>query len=86
MKISFVAFAQVWLMLVLYPFSPKTIFLISPTAAHAAPVWCCFDFIDFQIPSKRIVSAVETDSRCIFFIYTFLHSAVFYLCFSTMGA
>ncbi|XP_016117496.1 C-C motif chemokine 8-like [Sinocyclocheilus grahami] len=32
--------------------------------APAAPVWCCFDFIDFQIPAKKIVSAVETDSRC----------------------
>uniref|UniRef100_A0A673JL80 Chemokine interleukin-8-like domain-containing protein n=1 Tax=Sinocyclocheilus rhinocerous TaxID=307959 RepID=A0A673JL80_9TELE len=34
------------------------------STAPAAPVWCCFDFIDFQIPSKRIVGAVDTDSHC----------------------
>uniref|UniRef100_A0A673JHG7 Chemokine interleukin-8-like domain-containing protein n=1 Tax=Sinocyclocheilus rhinocerous TaxID=307959 RepID=A0A673JHG7_9TELE len=36
----------------------------SKRSAPAAPVWCCFDFIDFQIPSKRIVGAVDTDSHC----------------------
>uniref|UniRef100_A0A672KX03 Chemokine (C-C motif) ligand 33, duplicate 2 n=1 Tax=Sinocyclocheilus grahami TaxID=75366 RepID=A0A672KX03_SINGR len=39
------------------------VFLIL-SVAHAAPVGCCFDFIDFQIPSKRIVSALKTDSHC----------------------
>ncbi|XP_016123023.1 C-C motif chemokine 4 homolog [Sinocyclocheilus grahami] len=32
--------------------------------AHAVPESCCFDFVDFQIPTKRIVSALKTGSNC----------------------
>uniref|UniRef100_A0A9J8AAA5 Chemokine interleukin-8-like domain-containing protein n=1 Tax=Cyprinus carpio carpio TaxID=630221 RepID=A0A9J8AAA5_CYPCA len=39
-------------------------FLISPTAASAVPERCCWSFIDFQIPTQKIVSAVKTGSRC----------------------
>ncbi|XP_077066008.1 chemokine (C-C motif) ligand 33, duplicate 3 [Siphateles boraxobius] len=30
----------------------------------AVPERCCFDFIDFQIPGKKIVSAMRTNSHC----------------------
>ncbi|CAM4734274.1 unnamed protein product [Leuciscus chuanchicus] len=37
----------------------------SEAQPHAAvPTTCCFDFIDFQIPGKRIVSASRTSSHC----------------------
>uniref|UniRef100_A0A8C1VZK4 Chemokine interleukin-8-like domain-containing protein n=1 Tax=Cyprinus carpio TaxID=7962 RepID=A0A8C1VZK4_CYPCA len=40
-------------------------FLISPTAHHAeVPLRCCFNFIDFQIPTQMIVSAVKIGSHC----------------------
>uniref|UniRef100_A0A673JXX9 Chemokine interleukin-8-like domain-containing protein n=1 Tax=Sinocyclocheilus rhinocerous TaxID=307959 RepID=A0A673JXX9_9TELE len=29
-------------------------------AAPAVPERCCFNFVDFQIPEKKIVSAVKT--------------------------
>uniref|UniRef100_A0A673FNX1 C-C motif chemokine 4 homolog n=1 Tax=Sinocyclocheilus rhinocerous TaxID=307959 RepID=A0A673FNX1_9TELE len=32
--------------------------------AHAVPESCCFVFVDFQIPAKRIVSALKTGSNC----------------------
>uniref|UniRef100_A0A8C1K7Z2 Chemokine interleukin-8-like domain-containing protein n=2 Tax=Cyprinus carpio TaxID=7962 RepID=A0A8C1K7Z2_CYPCA len=32
--------------------------------ALAVPKKCCFNFIDFQIPKNRIVSAVRISSRC----------------------
>uniref|UniRef100_A0A673JNG4 Chemokine (C-C motif) ligand 39, duplicate 2 n=1 Tax=Sinocyclocheilus rhinocerous TaxID=307959 RepID=A0A673JNG4_9TELE len=31
--------------------------------AYAVPVWCCFDFVDFEIPAKKMVSAVKTHSH-----------------------
>ncbi|KAF4100919.1 hypothetical protein G5714_019115 [Onychostoma macrolepis] len=54
-------------MLVLYQYSPKTIFFISPTVvAHVAqvPKSCCFKLIDFQIPSSKIKSALKTSAHC----------------------
>uniref|UniRef100_A0A8C0YN54 Chemokine interleukin-8-like domain-containing protein n=1 Tax=Cyprinus carpio carpio TaxID=630221 RepID=A0A8C0YN54_CYPCA len=40
-------------------------FLISPTDHHAeVPLRCCFNFIDFQIPTQMIVSAVKIGSHC----------------------
>ncbi|XP_026094590.1 C-C motif chemokine 14-like [Carassius auratus] len=30
----------------------------------AVPQNCCFNFIDFQIPTAKIVSAVKTNSHC----------------------
>ncbi|KAG1938254.1 chemokine (C-C motif) ligand 33, duplicate 3 [Pimephales promelas] len=30
----------------------------------AVPERCCFDFIDFQIPGKKIMSALRTSSHC----------------------
>ncbi|XP_018950216.2 C-C motif chemokine 13-like [Cyprinus carpio] len=30
----------------------------------AIPQRCCFDFVDFQIPTHKIKSAVKTSSRC----------------------
>uniref|UniRef100_A0A8C2HM85 Chemokine interleukin-8-like domain-containing protein n=1 Tax=Cyprinus carpio TaxID=7962 RepID=A0A8C2HM85_CYPCA len=45
--------------------SEDTIYFISPTAhASVVPKRCCFNFIDFQIPNKKIVSALKTSSRC----------------------
>ncbi|XP_052400503.1 C-C motif chemokine 14-like [Carassius gibelio] len=35
-----------------------------PQAAAPIPEECCFNFIDFQIPIKKIVSAEKTDSHC----------------------
>ncbi|XP_059402197.1 C-C motif chemokine 3-like isoform X1 [Carassius carassius] len=35
-----------------------------PQAAVPIPEKCCFNFIDFAIPSKRIVSALKTGSHC----------------------
>uniref|UniRef100_A0A8C1K6S8 Chemokine interleukin-8-like domain-containing protein n=1 Tax=Cyprinus carpio TaxID=7962 RepID=A0A8C1K6S8_CYPCA len=32
--------------------------------ASVVPKRCCFNFIDFQIPNKKIVSALKTSSRC----------------------
>ncbi|XP_059402198.1 C-C motif chemokine 14-like isoform X2 [Carassius carassius] len=32
--------------------------------APAVPQNCCFNFIDFKIPTNKIVSAVKTSSRC----------------------
>ncbi|XP_077066571.1 C-C motif chemokine 3-like [Siphateles boraxobius] len=32
--------------------------------AYAAAERCCFDFVDFQIPGKKIVSAMRTNSHC----------------------
>ncbi|XP_016359045.1 C-C motif chemokine 3-like [Sinocyclocheilus anshuiensis] len=32
--------------------------------APAVPERCCFNFVDFQIPEKKIVSAVQTSSHC----------------------
>uniref|UniRef100_A0A8C1P4F5 Chemokine interleukin-8-like domain-containing protein n=1 Tax=Cyprinus carpio TaxID=7962 RepID=A0A8C1P4F5_CYPCA len=32
--------------------------------ASAVPERCCWSFIDFQIPTQKIVSAVKTGSRC----------------------
>uniref|UniRef100_A0A9J8AF08 Chemokine interleukin-8-like domain-containing protein n=2 Tax=Cyprinus carpio TaxID=7962 RepID=A0A9J8AF08_CYPCA len=34
-----------------------------PVAA-AVPERCCFNFVDFQIPTEKIVSALKTDSKC----------------------
>ncbi|XP_026094589.1 C-C motif chemokine 3 [Carassius auratus] len=34
-------------------------------AAAPIPEKCCFNFIDFQIPTNKIVSAVKTDSHCL---------------------
>uniref|UniRef100_A0A672LP17 Chemokine interleukin-8-like domain-containing protein n=1 Tax=Sinocyclocheilus grahami TaxID=75366 RepID=A0A672LP17_SINGR len=54
-------FGQCWF----YTHSLLKLFLISPTVdGPAVPERCCFNLVDFQIPAKRIVSAVETDSRC----------------------
>uniref|UniRef100_A0A671N400 Chemokine interleukin-8-like domain-containing protein n=1 Tax=Sinocyclocheilus anshuiensis TaxID=1608454 RepID=A0A671N400_9TELE len=35
----------------------------SQADAYAVPVWCCFNFVDFEIPAKKIVSAVKTHSH-----------------------
>uniref|UniRef100_A0A673FLD9 C-C motif chemokine 4 homolog n=1 Tax=Sinocyclocheilus rhinocerous TaxID=307959 RepID=A0A673FLD9_9TELE len=40
------------------------LFTISASVAHAVPESCCFVFVDFQIPAKRIVSALKTGSNC----------------------
>uniref|UniRef100_A0A8C1LLN8 Chemokine interleukin-8-like domain-containing protein n=1 Tax=Cyprinus carpio TaxID=7962 RepID=A0A8C1LLN8_CYPCA len=32
--------------------------------APAVPETCCFSFIDFQIPTQKIVSALKTGSHC----------------------
>uniref|UniRef100_A0A9J7Y2P7 Chemokine interleukin-8-like domain-containing protein n=1 Tax=Cyprinus carpio carpio TaxID=630221 RepID=A0A9J7Y2P7_CYPCA len=32
--------------------------------AAAVPERCCFNFVDFQIPTEKIVSALKTDSKC----------------------
>uniref|UniRef100_A0A8C2BGY3 Chemokine (C-C motif) ligand 39, duplicate 2 n=1 Tax=Cyprinus carpio TaxID=7962 RepID=A0A8C2BGY3_CYPCA len=32
--------------------------------ASAVPEKCCFNFIDFQIPTNKIVSALRTGSHC----------------------
>ncbi len=54
--VSFVAITQVWLMLVLHPFSPKTIYIfILPTAVNqTVPGSCYFHFIDFPIADKKL--------------------------------
>ncbi|XP_059402196.1 C-C motif chemokine 4 homolog [Carassius carassius] len=33
-------------------------------AAGPIPEECCFNFIDFQIPTAKIVSALKTESHC----------------------
>ncbi|MCM8651680.1 CC family chemokine, partial [Lactiplantibacillus sp. E932] len=33
-------------------------------AAGPVPKYCCFNFIDFQIPTAKIVSAEKTSSNC----------------------
>ncbi|XP_067292878.1 C-C motif chemokine 4 homolog [Pseudorasbora parva] len=30
----------------------------------AVPQRCCFDFVDFQIPAKKVLSASKTNSHC----------------------
>uniref|UniRef100_A0A8C2C5P2 Chemokine interleukin-8-like domain-containing protein n=1 Tax=Cyprinus carpio TaxID=7962 RepID=A0A8C2C5P2_CYPCA len=42
----------------------STIYVISPTVAPAVPETCCFSFIDFQIPTPKIVSVLKTNSHC----------------------
>uniref|UniRef100_A0A672RGN2 Chemokine (C-C motif) ligand 39, duplicate 2 n=1 Tax=Sinocyclocheilus grahami TaxID=75366 RepID=A0A672RGN2_SINGR len=39
------------------------LFVVLFSDAYAVPVWCCFDFVDFDIPAKKIVSAVKTHSH-----------------------
>uniref|UniRef100_A0A8C2F054 Chemokine (C-C motif) ligand 39, duplicate 2 n=1 Tax=Cyprinus carpio TaxID=7962 RepID=A0A8C2F054_CYPCA len=34
------------------------------SVAAAVPERCCFNFIDFPIPTEKIVSALKTGSKC----------------------